>query len=521
MVETMDQVEVTGPPRDRADEILTAGALELLSQVHRVVQQRRAEALASRKRRRAQYAAGRTPAPLPESADAGTADWTIAELPADLADRRIEVMVPPQRRFLTRALRSDAKTVVVDFEDTIVPAWANVIAGHVNLLDAWSRRIWDDAGHGDKDDHRRMPALMIRPRGLHRWDTNILVDGEAVAGAVADLGLALYHTAIERNSGRVLHVYLPELEDAEEAAVWADILTVIEQSLALPAGAIKVTAAIETLPAAFQVDEIMSALRERLVALTYGRANFLASAIRTLGADPRFVLPDPEWIVPGRGMLRALSQLVVHQAHRRGALAIGPAVARIVSEPDEETADPALEKVRADIERAVADGHDGVVLAHPSLAGPATEVFDRMMPQPNQLSVAGEAMTPGSAKLREPYDGERTEDGLRGLIAISIAMAAAELQDHGIAEVGQVMHHTASGDWAFAHALSWVRHAAVLADRRIVTPALFEDALAAEAARLHELIGDEGWVEGRFDEATEIVRQRALAMSRSTTSAPL
>ncbi|UOM36502.1 hypothetical protein [Acuticoccus sp. I52.16.1] len=497
MVDRMERVVLVGETVTGVEHLFTPGSLEFLSRLHRATQQPRAVALAARKRRRGQ---------IPGLRDG---DWTAAPIPETLADRRVELVVPPHRRTLAAAVASRAASVVVDFEDAILPTWANIVAGHLALVDTVGQMLADDAPAAPTDEILgptpvRFPALMIRPRALDRTEAHVLVDGEAIAAAVLDLGLALYHNAPHlAAAGRGLCVTLPELESADEAAVFDALLALAEEALALPQGSIKVTAQIETVPAAYAADEIVHALRERIVALACGRSNYLASAIAECAADPGFVLPDPDALVGGRAMLRRLSQHVVRLAHRRGILALAAPVVRLPTSADAAVAADALEKIRADIERAAADGHDGTQVAHPILVAPALEVFGWMMPQPNQLPHKGAPVVP--AALLEPYTGRRTEAGLRRLLHIALGLAAAGRRGYGAAEIGDTICDTATGEWAHRHVRQWLRHGVTLDDGRSVTASLVAETLAAEAGRMRHVLGEAAWADGRFDDALAAV----------------
>ncbi len=471
----------------RQGEILTPEAFAFLAGLHRAFDGRRRELLETRVQRQARYDAGELP-----DFDAATAairegDWRVAAIPADLQDRRVEITGPVDRKMIVNALNSGARVFMADFEDATAPTWANLIDGQINLRDRWAGAIdFTDATSGKAYALKPDPAvLVIRPRGWHLPERHLEVDGQPISGGLFDLGLYLFHNAraaIDAGSGP--YFYLPKLESGEEAALWDDVFRHAQAALDLPTGTIKATVLIETLPAAFQMDEILHALREHVVGLNCGRWDYIFSMIKRLGRHPAFLTPDRSKMVMGEAFLRAYSLRLIQTCHRRGAFAMGGMAAQIPVKGDPAANTEAFAKVRADKEREATDGHDGTWVAHPDLVPVALEVFDRLMPHANQLERLREDVTVAAPDMLRVHDGERTEQGLRENIRVAVRYIAAWLGGRGAVPLYNLMEDAATAEISRTQLWQWLRLEAPLADGRPVTRALFDEIFAEEVAAL-------------------------------------
>ena len=400
-------IVVRGPLQPRFAEILTPAALDFVAALHRQFDARRVALLEARRARQVRISAGELPDFLPKTRNIREADWRVAPIPADLLDRRVEITGPVDRKMIINALNSGANVFMADFEDANSPTWHNNLEGQVNLADRWHRSIdFKDATSGKQYSLSAKPAvLLVRPRGWHLMEPGLTVDGAVVAGALFDFGLYFFHNAqaqLAKGSGP--YFYLPKLESHLEARLWNDVFVFAQQRLGIAHGSIKATVLIETLPAAFEMDEILYELRDHMAGLNCGRWDYMFSFIKKLRANKAYVLPDRSQVVMGKAFLRAYSLLLIRTCHRRGAFAMGGMAAQIpnAASPANEAA---MARVRADKEREAGDGHDGTWVAHPDLVPVAKEVFDRLMPQANQLTRLREDVSIGQADLLEVHQG--------------------------------------------------------------------------------------------------------------------
>lgn len=506
-------VTITGAMAPRYDEVLTDEALAFLAALHRTFETRRAALLSARAERQARFDAGELPHFLPETAAIRAGDWRVGPIPADLQDRRVEITGPVDRKMIINALNSGAKVFMADFEDASSPTWDNMIDGQLNLKDRWAGRIdfTDERGR----DYRiadRPAVLMVRPRGWHLPEEHIRVDGAAMAGGLVDFGLAFFHNAkAQLAAGTGPYFYLPKMESHREAALWDDVFRFAQERLGLPVGTIKATVLIETLPAAFEMDEILHALKDHVVGLNCGRWDYIFSFIKTLQAKPEFVLPDRSQVVMGKAFLRNYSLLLIKTCHRRGAFAMGGMAAQIPNRRDEVANAAALEKVRADKEREATDGHDGTWVAHPDLVPVAMEVFDRVMPAPNQLGRLRDDVTITEADLLAVHEGDKTEEGLRDCIRVGVQYIEAWLRGRGAVPLYNLMEDAATAEISRAQLWQWIKYGATLADGRTVTQELFARCLEEEMARVRGEIGAEVYDRGRFAEAIALFRDLSTA----------
>ncbi len=424
-------VEIRGAWGPRYGEILSDEALAFLAGLHRKFNPSRQRLLSLREERQARLDAGALPDFLPETAHVRDGRWTVAPIPADLQDRRVEITGPTDRKMVINALNSGAKVFMADFEDANAPTWANQIEGQINLKDRWADRIdFTDPVSGKEYKLSAKPAvLLVRPRGWHLPEDHLVVDGQSMSGGLFDFGLYVFvnaRTLIARGTGP--YFYLPKLESYLEARLWNEVFSWAEDMLGVPVGTIKATVLIETLPAAFEMDEIIYELREHMAGLNCGRWDYIFSFIKTLRNKPEYLLPDRGQVVMGKAFLKAYSELLIKTCHRRGAFAMGGMAAQIPDRRNQEINRIAFEKVRADKEREAKAGHDGTWVAHPDLVPVAMEVFDRLMPEPNQLGKLREDVGVGQKELLEVHDGTRTEAGVRENIRVGVQYIEAWLR---------------------------------------------------------------------------------------------
>ena len=377
-------VHVHANPSARQAEILTNEALAFLADLHRRFNARRLELLARRMERQKLFDAGQLPHFLTETKAVRDGDWTVAPIPADLLDRRVEITGPVDRKMIVNALNSGAKVFMADFEDASSPMWANMIEGQANLKDRWAGTIdFTDPSTGKAYALKGNPAaLMVRPRGWHLPERHVTVDGREMSGSLFDFGLYVFHCAkAQMAQGATPAFYLPKMESHLEARLWNEVFSHAEATLGVPHGSFKATVLIETLPAAFEMDEILYELRDHIVGLNCGRWDYIFSFIKRLGKNRAFLTPDRSVMTMGQAFLNAYSLLLIKTCHRRGAFAMGGMAAQIPVKGDARANEAAFAKVRADKEREAGNGHDGTWVAHPDLVPIAMEVFDRLMPQ--------------------------------------------------------------------------------------------------------------------------------------------
>lgn len=506
------KIEVLGPVEGRASEVLTPEALAFLADLHRRFDARRRELLAARQARQARFDAGERPDFLAETSAVRAGDWTIAPVPADLQDRRVEITGPVDRKMIINALNSGAKVFMADFEDATSPTWRNLIDGQINLKDRWSGALgFTDETTGKAYALKPDPAvLMVRPRGWHLPERHIAIDGEAMAGALVDFGLYLFHNAkAQVAAGTGPYFYLPKMESHLEARLWNDVFVHAQQVLDLPQGTIKVTVLIETLPAAFEMDEILFELRDHIVGLNCGRWDYIFSYIKRVGRQGWALTPDRAVMGMGAAFLRAYSLKLIETCHRRGAFAMGGMAAQIPVKGDAAANETAFARVRADKEREAGDGHDGTWVAHPDLVPVAMEVFDRLMPGPNQVSRRRDDVSAGQAEMLKVHGGVRSEHGLRENIRVGVQYIEAWLRGRGAVPLYNLMEDAATAEISRAQIWQWIRQGAPLDDGRTVTAEFFRILLDEEMSALAETLP--GYASGRFAEAIRIFSEMSLS----------
>jgi malate synthase len=513
-------LKVTGAAVDRGDEVLTPQALAFVADLQETFGSRRDELLARRVERRADIASTGRLDFLPATKEIREADWTVASAPADLVDRRVEITGPTERKMAINALNSGARVWLADLEDANTPHWENVVSGQVNLYDAVRRQLSYDSPEGKAyrlRDDGRLAVLVVRPRGWHFDERHIVLDGRPVVGALVDFGLHMFHNAAEllaRGSGP--YFYLPKTESHLEARLWNDVFVHAQQSLGIPAGTIRATVLIETITAAFEMDEILYELRDHMSGLNAGRWDYLFSIIKNFrDAGPSFVLPDRADVTMTAPMMRAYSELLVASCHRRGAFAMGGMAAFIPSRRDPAVNERALAKVREDKEREARDGFDGSWVAHPDLVPVCEEVFDRYLGErPNQLDRRRDDVRVTADQLLAVREtpGSRTERGLRENVSVSLQYLAAWLAGNGAVGINNLMEDAATAEISRSQIWQWLHNGVTLDDTgEQVTHDLVARILDEETDAIRTAIGDDAFAAGRYQEARELFERVAVA----------
>ncbi len=511
---TRPDVHLTVPVTGRAAEVLTPDAMAFLAQLHRRFDGRRLDLLARRDARQARFDAGEQPDFLAETAHVRDSDWAVAAIPADLQDRRVEITGPVDRKMIINALNSGARVFMADFEDASAPTFANMIEAQVNLKDRWANAIdFTDSTTGKRYALKdQVATLVVRPRGWHLPEAHALVDGQEMSGSLFDFGLYAFHnarSAIAAGSGP--YFYLPKMESHLEARLWNDVFVFAQDALGVTQGTIKATVLIETLPAAFEMDEIIYELRDHMAGLNCGRWDYIFSFIKRLRAQPAALTPDRGVMAMSQAFLAAYSLKLIQTCHRRGAFAMGGMAAQIPVKGDPAANDAAFAKVRADKEREATSGHDGTWVAHPDLVPVAMEVFDRVMPDPNQLWKLREDIVVTREDLLRVHEGQRTEHGLRENIRVGVQYIEAWLRGKGAVPLYNLMEDAATAEISRAQIWQWIRHRAALADGRMVTADLFRTLLDEEMAALRLGLPAAAFETGRFADAVRLFSDMSLS----------
>ncbi len=505
-------VEITGALKPGYERVLATDALEFIAAIARRFEGERQRLLQARDERQAAWDAGELPDFLPATKAIREGDWKVAPIPQDLLDRRVEITGPTSRKMVINALNSGASVFMADFEDALSPTWTNVIEGQINLMDYWLGQIdYTEEDTGKSYAVAPNPAiLMIRPRGWHLTEDHVAVDGGKIAGAFVDFGLYFFHNAQAiLTCGTGPYLYLPKMQSHLEARLWNEVFLFAQEQLQVPTGTIKTTALIETLPAAFEMHEILYELREHIVGLNCGRWDYIFSYIKTLWAKPEYLLPDRSQVVMSKAFLKAYAELLIQTCHKHGAFAMGGMAAFIPNRRDPEVTERALAAVREDKLREVQYGHDGTWVAHPDLVPTALEVFNKHMPQQNQLGKLREDVKAGQKELLQPHEGARSEAGLRVNIRVGVQYIEAWLRGNGAVPLYNLMEDAATAEISRTQIWQWVRHGATLEDGRRVTAELVEACLADEMDKLEATLGN-AYTKGRFAEAIALFRKLVL-----------
>ncbi|OIK16450.1 malate synthase A [Bacillus sp. MUM 116] len=504
-------IEVLGAVGAQYDEVLTSEALNFIEELERKFGERRIELLQNRKKQQEEINNGKLPNFLPETKHIRNGEWTIAPLPQDLQDRRVEITGPTDRKMVINALNSGAKIFMADFEDATSPAWENIVEGQINLRDAVNRTISFENPNGKRYVlHEKTAVLLVRPRGLHLEEKNVLLDGKPISGSLFDFGLYFFHNVnnlLERGTGP--YFYLPKLESHLEARLWNDVFILAQDKLGIPQGTIKATVLIETIMAAFEMNEILYELKDHSAGLNCGRWDYIFSYLKKLRNQKDVILPDRSQVTMTVPFMRSYSLLTIQTCHRRKAPAMGGMAAQIPIRNNPQANEEAFAKVRADKEREARDGHDGTWVAHPGLVPVALEVFNREMPTSNQINTTKQQhITVTAQDLLEAPSGTITEEGVRLNINVGIQYIASWLDGRGAAPIHNLMEDAATAEISRAQLWQWIRHPkGVLTDGRKVTTEMYQAFKAEELEKIKQEIGVEAYENGRFAEAVELFDQ--------------
>jgi malate synthase len=501
---TLNTPDVAG-----ADSVLTPEALDFVVGLERKFGAERKRLLALREDRKKRLDAGEKPDFLPETAKVRDGDWTVAPLPKDLLDRRIEITGPTDRKMVINALNCGASVFMADFEDANTPTWANIIDGQINLRDAVKRTItFTDPNTQKFYKLVDKPAvLLVRPRGWHLPEAHVLVDGQPMSGALLDFGLYFFHNAKEllaRGSGP--YFYLPKMESHLEARLWNDIFNYSQDKLSIKRGTIKATVLIETILAAFEMDEILYELREHSAGLNCGRWDYIFSFIKKFRADPNAVMPDRGQVTMTAHFLRSYSLLLIKTCHRRNVHAMGGMAAQIPIKDDKAANDAAMAKVRADKEREASDGHDGTWVAHPGLVPIAKEIFDRLMPEANQIARKRQDVDVKASDLIAIPTGTITEAGLRQNLNVGIGYVEAWLRGIGCVPLYHLMEDAATAEISRTQVWQWMKHNTKLNDGRLIDASLCRKIIDEELEKTKAVVGAARFDGGRYSEAATMFR---------------
>lgn len=507
-------VRVVAPMRQGYETVLSAEALAFVGLLDRRFGADRRRLLTARVDRQDRLDRGELPAFLPETERVRRGNWKVEPAPADLRDRRVEITGPVERKMIINAMNSGANVFMADFEDSLSPTWSNVVEGQINLRDAVAGTIsYADPATGKDYRLGETPAtLVVRPRGWHLDEARVLIDGAPASASIFDFALYLFHNADAlRARGSGPYFYLPKLESHREARLWADVITAAEEHLGLPRGTVRVTVLIETILAAFEMDEILYELRDFATGLNCGRWDYIFSYIKKFRNRPDFVLPDRNAVTMTVPFLRAYSLLLIRTCHRRGAHAMGGMAAVIPIKADAAANEAALANVRKDKEREAGDGHDGTWVAHPGLVAVAREVFDAHMPGPDQLGRMREDVHVTPRDLLAVPEGSISEEGVRNNIRVAVQYLEAWLGGNGCVPLYNLMEDAATAEICRSQIWQWLRHGARLADGRGLDEALVRSLLDEEMAKLRETLGEERFSRGHFRAAVELFLDVATA----------
>lgn len=502
-------VKVTGVVNEAFAEILTHDALLFVADLARRFTTKRDKLLVERKARQDRLNKGGLLDFLPETKTIRDKEWTVGPIPKDLQDRRVEITGPTDRKMVINALNSGAKVFMADFEDSLSPTWENVIDGQINMRDAINRTIHLRTKEGKEYQLNQNPAvLIVRPRGWHLDEKHITVDGKLVPAGFVDFGLFFFHnchSALKRGTGP--YFYLPKTESYTEAALWNEIFVHAESLAQVPTGTIKATVLIETITAAFEMDEILHALKDYCVGLNCGRWDYIFSFIKKFHTRPDFVLPDRAQVTMTSHFLRSYSQLLIKTCHRRGAFAMGGMAAAIPVKNNSMANDRAFAAVKADKEREAGDGHDGTWVAHPALVPVAMERFNHYLgDKPNQLDKLRAEVDVKAKDLLAIPEGDITEKGLRSNINVAVQYLASWLGGNGCVPINNLMEDAATAEISRSQIWQWIRHPkGVLQDGRKVTKFLYGSLLREELDKIKRDVGNELFDNGHYMAAADML----------------
>jgi len=503
---TQESVNIIGTVSDSFAEILTDEALQFVVRLHRNFNPTRLELLENRQTRQAELDAGNRPNFLADTEAIRSGNWKITPVPTDLQDRRVEITGPVDRKMIINALNSGVKVFMADFEDSNSPTWDNIINGQINLRDAVNKTIHFTNTNGKHYELNKNPAtLMVRPRGWHLVEKHITVDGEPISASIFDFGLYFYHNAtnlIKNDTGP--YFYLPKLESHLEARLWNDIFNMAQDEFGIPQGTIKATVLLETILAAFEMDEILYELREHSAGLNCGRWDYIFSFIKKFRNHGDYVLPDRSEITMDRHFLKSYVNLLVQTCHKRGAHAMGGMAAQIPIKNDVDANEKAMAKVKEDKEWEAHAGHDGTWVAHPGLSLIAMEAFNNVMPEANQLTNLREDVNVTAEDLLQVPKGDITEKGVRANIRVGVQYVEAWLQGNGCVPLYNLMEDAATAEISRAQLWQWIKHEAILNNGTAITNERFQLWLKEELDGIQSEVGIDRFEQGKFKEASQL-----------------
>jgi malate synthase len=512
--QTPEGMEITGKFSPEFAEILTPEALAFVAALQRKHNARRKELLQKRVERQKRLDAGELPDFLPETKEIREGDWRVAPFPADIADRRVEITGPVDRKMIINALNSGAKVFMADFEDSNAPTWENNISGQVNLRDANRKTIslTDEARGKEYKLNETIAALFVRPRGWHLLEKHVTVDGEVMSGSIWDFGLYFFHNAKERlEKGSGVYFYLPKMESHLEARLWNDIFVDAQNALGVPQGSIKATVLIETILATFELHEILWELKEHSAGLNCGRWDYIFSFIKRTVKNKQFLVPDRMQVTMSVHFLKSYSELVIKTCHKREIHAMGGMAAQIPIKDNPEANEIALNKVRADKEREAKAGHDGTWVAHPGLVQIAMDEFNKYMPTPNQIHVKRDDVHVTAKDLLEVPQGTITLGGLKNNIDVGIQYLEAWLRGNGCVPIHNLMEDAATAEISRTQVWQWVHHEdAKLDDGTKITAELVKKLIDEQKESYRQSLGADKYAKSKFDLATELFEKMSL-----------
>jgi malate synthase len=509
MASPMVQIQVTAPVSDTHKTVLTDEAVAFLKKLSSEFEGRRQQLLAQRRERQARIDRGELPDFLPETANIRKAEWSVASIPKDLMDRRVEITGPVDRKMIINALNCGAEVFMADFEDSNSPTWTNNLDGHVNLRDAINRTITFTSPEGKSYKlNEKTATLLVRPRGWHLDEKHFLVDGKPISGALFDFGLFFFHNAknlLARGTGP--YFYLPKLESHLEARLWNDVFNFSQDYVGIPRGTIRATVLIETILAAFEMDEILYELREHSSGLNCGRWDYIFSFIKKFSKRPDFILPNRAEVTMTQHFLASYVDLLIETCHRRGAHAMGGMAAQIPIKNDPEANEKALAKVREDKLREVKAGHDGTWVAHPGLVSVAKDIFNEYMKEPNQIALKREKVHVTAKDLLAIPKGTLTMEGLKWNIDVGLQYLASWLNGNGCVPIYNLMEDAATAEISRAQDWQWVKHGVKLQTGETVTPQMVREATATILEKMKTQMGEEKFKASKLPEAGKILVQ--------------
>lgn len=491
-------------------KIWTEEAISFITELHRKFESQRKLLLLQREQKQVTFDQGIMPVFIPETKSIREGNWTAGEIPKDLLDRRVEITGPVDRKMIINALNSGAKTFMADFEDSTSPTWQNLMEGQLNLIDAVNKTITFTDLVKQKSYHlnEKTATLIVRPRGLHLPEKHLLIEGKEVSGSLVDFGLYVFNNhkrLLENNSGP--YFYIPKLEHYLEARWWNNVIDFTEDYLKLKRGTIKVTVLIETITASFQLDEIIYELKEHIVGLNCGRWDYIFSYIKKFRKNPKFIVPDRDQVNMTSPFMNSYSNLVIQRCHKRGIHAIGGMAAQIPIRNNEEANSVAFAKVKTDKEREVRNGHDGTWVAHPDLVSLAKEIFDKGMPNPNQIHIKREHRKITEADLIEPPIGIITENGVRKNINVGVLYLASWLNGQGAAALHNLMEDAATAEISRSQLWQWLQNKVVLDNGRKLDLAYYHELALDEFRKIKEELGEENHEKQQFPLAEKVLER--------------